>query len=67
MKRTVSLILAFVMLLGLLSGCVQPQEPSGSHSPSVPSTTPNAPTDQPTQPDDGDYSDIPAGFNQLVI
>ena len=64
MKRTLSLILAFVMLLGLLSGCVQPVDPSTQGS--VPTTTPSAPTDAPTEPNE-DYADIPAGYNQLVI
>ena len=62
MKRTLSLILAFVMLVGLLSGCVQPDTPS------TPGTTPTAPptTVQPTTPAE-DYPDIPEGQNQLVI
>ncbi len=59
MKRTLSFMLVFVMLLGLLSGCVQPQGPStqGSNPTTVPTVT--APNE--------DYSDIPDGMNQLVI
>ena len=62
MKRTLSLILAFVMLLGLLAGCVQPENPStqGTNPTTPPTTVP--PT---TVPDD--YPDIPEGQNQLVI
>lgn len=55
-KRIVSLALAVLMLLGTLGGCVQPEEPG---------TQPPATTQPPTQPDD--YSDIPDGYNQLVI
>ena len=55
------------MALGLLGGCVQPQDPT--NAPSIPTTSPAVPTEPttvPTEPE-GDFSDIPAGFNQLVI
>ena len=62
MKRTLSLILVFVMVLGLLSGCVQPDGPT------IPSTNPTqTPTNVPTTAPADDYSDIPEGYNQLVI
>ncbi len=59
MKRSISLILIFVMLLGLLCGCVQPQTPSSSDTAS--SAQPS------TGPSDADYPEIPEGHNQLVI
>ena len=49
------------MALGLLAGCVQPQDPS-----TVPTTPTTQPTTVPTEPE-GDFSDIPEGYNQLVI
>ncbi len=61
MKRTLSLILVLAMVLGLLCGCVQPQDPT-----TVPTTPSTTPTTVPTEPEE-DFSDIPEGHNQLVI
>ena len=61
MKRTLSLILALVMLLGLLGGCAKPADPTTQ------GTTLTLPTQTPTTVPEEDYSDIPEGHNQLVI
>ena len=64
MKRALSLILVLAMALGLLAGCVPPQDPTTA--PTVPTTAPTTPTTQPTEPEEN-LSDIPEGHNQLVI
>ena len=61
MKRALSLILVLAMALGLLAGCVQPQDPT-----TVPTTPTTQPTTQPTEPE-GDFSDIPEGYNQVTF
>ena len=64
MKRALSLILVLAMALGLLAGCVPPQDPTAA--PTTPTTAPTTPTTVPTEPEE-DFSDIPEGHNQLVI
>ena len=49
MKRALSLILGLAMALGLLAGCVPPQDPTTA--PTVPTTAPTTPTTQPTEPE----------------